>query len=208
MLRRFLPKTTDFFDYFERHSKLTVQACKEFFELTSSTSDLTYRIAKIKELEHDADDTTHECLDALHMTFITPIDRYDIHRLIKRMDDIVDSIDAVSARVVLYDIVEFRSEAREMAEVIYKSSQELEQVVHRMRNLNEIEAINKHCIAVHQFENDGDTLLRKALSRLFREETDPIVIIKWKEIFERLEGATDRCEEVANIIEGVVIEAS
>jgi uncharacterized protein Yka (UPF0111/DUF47 family) len=189
MLRRFLPHSSDFFDYFERLSVLATQACKEFAGLTANSNDLTWRIAKIKEIEHDARDA--------------------IFRLIKRMDDVVDAVDAAAARIVLYDIKECRAEANELALVLVKSSAELELAVQGMRNLGKSNSVNEHCIAVHQCENDGDALLRKAISRLFAEESaNPLAIIKWKEIFERLEGATDRCEEVANIIEGIVLEAS
>ncbi|MBN1867776.1 DUF47 family protein [Candidatus Sumerlaeota bacterium] len=209
MLRRFLPTSTDFFAYFERLIRLATQACEEFESLTSNANDLVWRIGRIKEIEHDADDVTHECIEALHKTFITPIDRDAIHRLIKRMDDIVDAVDAAAARIVLYEIGEFRPEANELAQVLVKASTELEQAVRGMRNLSKDKSVNAHCIAVHQCENDGDALLRKAISRLFAEEAgNPLALIKWKEIFERLEGATDRCEEVANIIEGVVLEAS
>lgn len=208
MLRRFLPKSNDFFNYFEQLSRLTIDASKEFVKLMEADGSRTARIARIKNLEHEADSVTHGCIEALHKTFITPIDRDDIHRLIKRMDDVMDSIDAAAARIVLYKITTMRSEAIELAKVICNANVQLEEAVHWLRDLKNPDKITQKCISIHQLENDGDTILRLALTRLFDDETDAIQVIKWKEIFERLEGATDRCEDVANIIEGIVIEAS
>ncbi len=104
MLKRLLPKETSFFDFFERHTKLTIEACKELDAIAANPSELRDRVARIKELEHEADDITHECIEALHRTFITPIDRADIHRLMKRLDDIIDSVDSAASRMMLYEL--------------------------------------------------------------------------------------------------------
>jgi uncharacterized protein len=209
MFERFLPKETSFFDYFEQHSKLSIEACKELNAIAANPSELINRVSRIKEIEHDADDVTHKCIDALHRTFITPIDRADIHRLIRRLDDIIDSVDSAASRMMLYDLSEMRLEAKQFTEVLIIATTEIHGAVRNLRNINKGgDAIQKCCEAVYDAEKRGDQILRSALGRLFREEKEPIMLIKWKEVFERLELATDRCEEVANIIQGVVIEAS
>lgn len=208
MFRRLLPREICFFDYFEKHARLTIEACEAFRALTDGQVDQAAQVARIKDIEHQADDLTHQCVDALSRTFITPIDRVDIHQLIKRLDDVVDSVDATTSRMAVYQLVEMRPEAQQLAEVLVKAAREIEVALMGLRSLKETDAIKSRLINIHQLENEGDTILRAALMRLFKEETNPILVIKWKEIFERLEKATDRCEEVANIIEKIVIEAS
>jgi predicted phosphate transport protein (TIGR00153 family) len=209
MLKRLLPKETSFFDFFERHTKLTIEACKELDAIAANPSELRDRVARIKELEHEADDITHECIEALHRTFITPIDRADIHRLMKRLDDIIDSVDSAASRMLLYDIQAMRPEMKQFTVVLMRASAEIDGAIAHFRNMNRgADAIGMHCRGIYDAENQGDQILRSALQRLFNEEKEPIHVIKWKEIFERLEKATDRCEEVANIVQGVVIEAS
>lgn len=204
-----MPRETGFFDFFEKHSQLSIAACRELNAIAANPSELISRANRIKEIEHEADDITHECIDALHRTFITPIDRADIHRLMKRLDDIVDSIDSAASRMVLYDMNDMRLEIKKFTEVLIIATTEIAGAIRCLRRMKkEGEAIQKCCEAIYTAENEGDRILRDALGRLFKEETEAILIIKWKEVFERLERATDRCEEVANIIQGVVIEAS
>jgi uncharacterized protein len=209
MFRGLLPKEVGFFDYFEQHAVLVTKACEAFLELTQNgKGDYDAQVDRIKNIEHDADDVTHRCMEDLNKTFITPIDRSDIHALIKRMDDVVDSVDAVTSRMSLYKVRVMREEARKLADVLLRASHDIEAAVHGLRNIKNAGEINKRLISIHDLENEGDTILRAALTRLFDEETDAVLIIKWKEIFERLEKATDRCEAIANIIEKIVIEAS
>ncbi len=208
MFRSLLPKTNDFFNFFEAHIQHTTDACKAFLELTEGKSDLVTMNSRIKKIEHDADEVTHRCIDAIHKTFITPLDREDIHRLIKRMDDIVDALDSTAARIELYEIKEMRPEANAFAKVLVRATNELSQAIHGLRDMKHATSVTGHCIEVHRLENEADFILRSALGRLFKEETEAVLVIKWKEIYERLEKAADRCEEVANIIEGLVIEAT
>ncbi len=207
MLKSFLPKEYSFYDFFEKHAQLTTEVCRQLLVMAETGRDIPGCVAHIHDLEHAADDVTHKCIDALHRTFITPIERTDILQLIKQLDDILDAVDAACSRIELYGIREMRSEAKELAEVLVSCMAEIDGGLKGMRNLKDIEKIKKHCMAIHDLESKGDTLLRSALIRLFQED-HPILIIKWKEIFERLEKAVDRCENVANIIEGVVISAS
>jgi len=209
MFRGLLPKEAGFFDHFEQHAALVVKACEAFMELTQNgQGDYAAQVERIKDIEHDADDVTHRCMEDLNKTFITPIDRSDIHALIKRMDDVVDSVDAVTSRMALYRVRVMREEARRLAEVLLRAAHDLEAAVHGLRNMKNAAEISSRLISIHDLENEADTILRSALTRLFDDETDAILIIKWKEIFERLEKATDRCEAIANIIEKIVIEAS
>ncbi len=209
MFKRLLPRETCFFDFFEQHSKLSIEACQELNAIAGNPAELFNHAARIKEIEHEADDVTHNCIDALHRTFITPIDRADIHRLMKRLDDIIDSLDSATSRMMLYELTEMRSEVEQFTAVLIKATTQISEATHSLRNLKKGEAaIHANCLAIYEAENEADQILRAALVRLFKEETEPVFLIKWKEIFERLEKATDRCEEVANIIEGIVIEAS
>ena len=209
MFRNLLPRETNFFDYFERHITLTIQTCEALHAMMSSSgADIAKHSTRIKELECKADEIAHQCINAIHSTFITPFDRNDIHNLIKRQDDVVDSIDAAVHRMVLYEITEVRKEALEMAEVLVKSSRTLETAIKGLRNTKNAETIKKACIAVHDLEAQADHILCRALVALFQNEHDAIQVIKWKEIYERLEKATDSCKKVSNIIEGVLIEAS
>jgi len=209
MFKRILPRETGFFDFFEEHSKLSIEACKELNAIASSPAELAARAGRIKEIEHEADDITHRCIDALHRTFITPVDRGDIHRLMKRLDDIIDSVDAAVARISLYGITEMRPELKQFTEVLVKATTGIDGAIHNLRRMKKKDAaIQECCAAVYEAEHEGDQILRSALARLFKETNEPFLVIKWKEIFERLEIATDRCEEAANIVEGIVIEAS
>jgi uncharacterized protein len=207
MLKNFLPKEYGFYDFFEKHARLTTEVCQQLRELTASSRNIHEHVTRIHELEHEADKVTHECVEALHRTFITPFERTDILQLIKKLDDIIDFIDEAASDIDLYGITEVRSEALEMANVLAASMVEISSSLVGMRTLKNLEKIKAHCIAIHDLESRGDAILRSALIRLFRED-QPILIIKWKEIFERLEKAVDRCENAANIIEGIAISSS
>lgn len=206
MFGRLLPKETSFFDFFEQHSALTVEGCREFLSLVDRGANVDAKAARISEIEHETDVITHRCVEALHKSFITPIERDDIHRLITRMDDIMDFVEAASDRIALYEIKEMTPEVKDLADCLVRSAQEVAHACKLLRNLKDPQAILKSCVDINRLENEADAILRRAVARLFKEEKDPITVIKWKEIYENLENATDRCEDVANIIEGVVLE--
>lgn len=206
MFGRLLPRETSFFDLFEQHAALTVQGTKEFQSLVSTGANITAKAKRIAEIEHETDVITHRCVEALHKTFITPIERDDIHRLISRMDDVMDFVEAAAERIVLYELHVMTQEVRDLADVLVRAMQEVEQALKGLRDMRQAQAIVQRCIEVNRLENEGDSIMRVAVARLFKEFKDPIEIIKWKEIYENLESGTDRCEDVANIIEGVVVE--
>jgi predicted phosphate transport protein (TIGR00153 family) len=206
MLRRFLPREDDFFALFERHAALTVEGAAEFRRLVSGEHNVQALAKRVKEIEHETDVITHTCVERLHRTFITPFDRDDIHRLISRMDDVMDFIDSAAARIALYEVAPMTPAVRDLAEVLLKSTRAVAIAVAGLRDLKHPQAILDACIEVNRLENEGDEILRTAVGALFREATDPLLVMKWKEIYEALEDATDRCEDVANTIEGVVLE--
>ena len=206
MFGRLLPKETSFFDFFEQHAALSVEGCREFLSLAATGANLTAKAKRIKEIEHETDVITHRCVEALHKTFITPIERDDIYRLITRMDDIIDYIEAAAERIALYGITQMTPEVKDLADVLLRANEQIVVAVNGLRNMRHAAPVLRACVDINRLENEGDTILRNALARLFREEKDPITIIKWKEIYEGLETATDCCEDVANIIEGVVLE--
>jgi predicted phosphate transport protein (TIGR00153 family) len=183
-----------------------VEGAKEFLALASGKLDVDAGAKRIKEIEHETDVITHRCVEALHKVFITPIKRDDIHKLIVRMDDIMDFVEAASERMALYEIREMTPEVKDMADTLGRAAKAVEEALKGLRDLKNPKAILEKCVDINRFENEADAILRRALARLFKEEKDPITIIKWKEIYEHLESATDRCEDVANIIEGVVLD--
>jgi uncharacterized protein len=206
VFRKLLPREYSFFDIFEEHARVSVEASHELLALTNTGANIESKVKRIKELEHECDTITHRCVDALHRTFITPIDRNDIHRLITRMDDVVDFVDAAADRMLLYGITEMTPELKSFADVIVRAMEAMQTAVKGLRNMKESRAVLDACVAINRYENDADTILRTALAKLFREEKDAIKVIKLQEIYSHLENASDRCEDVANTVEGIIIE--
>jgi len=205
---RLLPHDASFFAHFEHQGKKTVEGCRAFLEMVEQPSDLEARAERVKQIEHECDEITHAVVEGLHKTFITPIDRNDIYRLITKMDDIMDFVEAAADRVALYEIGKMTKEVGDLARCLVQSAEHVLGAVSSIRDLGKPNGILQHCIEINRLENVADGILRSALARLFREEKDLIAVIKWKEIYETLESATDRCEDVANIVEGVVLENS
>ena len=205
---RLLPHDASFFALFEQQGKKTVEGCRAFLAMGEEANNLERRAERVKQIEHECDDITHAVVEQLHKTFITPIDRNDIYRLITKMDDIMDYVEAAADRVALYEIPAMTKEVGDLARCLVSSAEHVLGAVTSIRDLKRPNGILEHCIEINRLENVADNILRGALARLFREEKDPIAVIKWKEIYETLESATDRCEDVANIIEGVVLENS
>jgi predicted phosphate transport protein (TIGR00153 family) len=206
MLPNLLPREVGFFDYFDKHIALTAAGARILEELVTDGGDRAALATRIKEIEHETDTITHQCVESLHKTFITPLDRHEIHQLITKMDDVIDFVDAAAGRIVLYKLTEMTPEARELASLLAEATTEMEHAVRGLRKLKNVDAIREKCMEVNRIENESDAVLRVAIAHLFENSKDPIQIIKWKEIYEILEGATDRCEDVVNIIEGIMLE--
>jgi predicted phosphate transport protein (TIGR00153 family) len=208
MFGRFLPRETSFFDFFEQHAGLTIEGTKEFLSMVTTGANIPAKCRRISDIEHETDTITHRCVEALHKTFITPIDRDQIHRLITRMDDVMDYVEAAAERIELYELTTMTSDVRDLADALHRAAQQVEGAVRGLRTLKEPQQTLKICIDINRLENETDAILRRSVARLFKDEKDPILVIKWKEIYENLESAADRCEDVANIIEGVILEHS
>ena len=208
MFGRLLPRETSFFDFFEEHAALTIEGTKEFLSMVTTGANIPAKCRRISDLEHETDTITHRCVEALHKTFITPIGRDQIHRLITRMDDIMDYVEAAAERIELYELTTMTGDVRDLADALHRAAQQVEGAVRGLRTLKEPQATLKLCIDINRLENETDAILRRSVARLFKDEKDPILVIKWKEIYENLESAADRCEDVANIIEGVILEHS
>jgi predicted phosphate transport protein (TIGR00153 family) len=197
-----------FFELFEQHADRTRQAAELLAMMFREGAPAEAQAQRVKDVEHQGDEITHTVIEKLHQTFITPIDREDIHELISHMDDVLDLVDATSERLWLYDVRQIEPEARELADVLLKAVVEMGAAVRGLRDLKDRSRLIAHCTEINRLENEGDRLLRRAVARLFRDSTDPIHILKWKEIYDNLENAIDRCEDVANVIEGVALEYS
>jgi len=203
-----LPKERSFFDDFDEQGRKTVEGCRAFLALAEDFADAGTKAKEIKSLETQCDSVTHRVVEKLHKTFITPFDRGDIYSLITKMDDIMDFVEAASERISLYDMRTSTKELQDLARNLLQGSERVLEAVSGLRNLKNAKLVLEKCVEINRLENEADALLRGTLAKLFREEKDPISIIKWKEIYELVETATDRCEDVANIIEGVVLENS
>ena len=207
MLASLFPRGgSEFFDFFERHVAKTLEAARLLRAMLEDSKDAERQAAQIKSIEHDGDQITHRAIEMLHQTFLTPIDRGDIHRLITRLDDILDLVDSTAERIWLYQLQVSEPEALSLASVLINAVSEVQKAMTQLRNLKDRTAIIKTCMEINRYENEGDQLIRKAVARLFREERDAIRLLKWKEIYDYLEDAVDRCEDVANVIEGVALE--
>lgn len=201
-----MPNEGKFFELFIQHADLCVKGATEMVALLTNFDDLESRMHAIEVLEKQADKVTHDTIELLHKTFITPIDRDDIHKLITRMDDILDLLEDVAQTISLYDLQVITPEARRLGELCLATVQKVKAAVgllHNMDNSREILAI---CAEIDRLESDADHVMRAAMSKLFRDEPDVRNLIKLKAIYELLETVTDRCEDVANIIEGIIVE--
>jgi predicted phosphate transport protein (TIGR00153 family) len=200
---RLIPREERFFENFVALAIELHAGAKLLAEMLASDPPRWDRADAIKEVEHRCDTLTHEQLKRLHRTFVTPLDREDIYALARTLDDVMDAIDAAAGVVRRYRIERVRFGARELAQIVVDSTA---QIVLAMRSLERHDGIQEAIVEVNRLENDADRVHHQAVSELFAEDPDPINIIKWKEILDFLEEATDRCEDVANLVEGVVLK--
>jgi predicted phosphate transport protein (TIGR00153 family) len=197
----------DFFSAFSRHAAVTAQAAELLVELFEHPERDSLTVA-IERQEHEGDKITHDVVRALRGTWITPFDRQDIQNLISRQDDVLDLIHASSKRMSLFEIQEAPDDALALARYILKASGIVKSAVNLLNDLKRNEEILKYCETLNEIENDGDEVFRRSLGRLYKKGNDPLEVMKWREIFENLETALDRCEDVANQIESLVLEYS
>jgi hypothetical protein len=200
---RLIPREERFFDDFVAMAEQIRKGAGLLEEMLAPEKPIWDKADEIKEVEHKCDFLTHEIIQRLHRTFVTPLDREDIFSLARSLDDVMDAIDASAAIVRLYAIDRVRPDARELARIILDST---DQVVKAMKALERRTGVAEPAVEINRLENEADRAHQTAVRRLFEEERDPIIIMKWKEILDFLEEATDRCEDVANVLEGVVVK--
>ncbi|MCA1322571.1 DUF47 domain-containing protein [Herbaspirillum sp. alder98] len=206
MFGRLMPTEGKFFDLFNEHAELAVKCAKEMVALMTNFDDLEIRVHAIETVEKQADKVTHTTIELLHKTFITPLDRDDIHQLITRMDDILDLLEDAAQTISLYDIKAITPEAKRLAELCLTCAEKVQAAVGLLHNMDNSRQILAICQEIDRLESDADHVMRAAMSKLFRDEPDVRTLIKLKAIYEILETVTDRCEDVANIIEGIIVE--
>lgn len=197
-----------FYELFEKAAQNTLTGAKALREMLHNyPASITEKAKQIKDIEHEGDQITHQTIEKVNKTFVTPIEREDIHELIGKLDDVIDFMDGAASRLVLYKIETVTPEAKAFSEVLVKATEILSKGIYSLRKLKNQKTIFGYCIEIHTMENEGDVLLRKAMAKLFEDKKDdPISVIKWKEIYQDLEAAIDRCEDVANIIEAIVLK--
>ncbi|MBI2082491.1 MAG: DUF47 domain-containing protein [Deltaproteobacteria bacterium] len=201
------PKNIQFFDLFERAANNMLHGAKLLEDFVQDFKDVERKLRAIEDAEHAGDQITHDTIEMLNKTFITPIDREDIHELASELDDILDLIFGAANRMVLYKIGQPTDGMKKVSALLARSVEEVSKGVLRLRNYSKNpQMILAQCIEVNRIENEADEATRVAIASLFEKERDPIRLIKEKEILETLELATDRCEDVANVLEGIILK--
>jgi predicted phosphate transport protein (TIGR00153 family) len=200
---RLIPREERFFDDFVAMAEQIRHGAALLTEMLAPDRPIWDKADEIKEVEHECDTLTHQIIQRLHRTFVTPLDREDIFGLAVSLDDVMDAIDATAAIVRLYQIEQVRLDARLLAGIIKAS---VDQLVIALKALEKKVGVAEPAVEINRLENEADRAHQAAVRRLFEEERDPVAIMKWKEILDFLEDATDRCEDVANVLEGVVVK--
>src|SRR5881296_2602884 len=200
---RLLPTQTRFFDLFEEQANKVLEAARALKEMVEHYENVDEKARHIKQLESEGDNLTHSIIDKLNRTFITPFDREDIHALASALDDVLDNIEGVSSRLTLFKIRSVTPETLQLTSIV---EQACGAICDAVKQLTDLKKINEYCIQINHLENEADHISRNTTAKLFEEETDFRELIKWKEIYGRLEATTDDCEDVANILEGIVVK--
>lgn len=203
---RITAKEEMFFDYFIETCEITCKAANLLDDLTNNYVNVNEKIASIEETEHACDNSVHKILNELNKSFITPIDREDIFTIAKELDNITDDIESAAHRFSMFNVKEVKPEAIALTKLIVRATQELKNVMIEVKNMKKSKSLQTKIIEVNNVEDEADTIFRDAMANLFTSEQDAVEVIKWKAIFELLENTIDACEDVANIVEGVVMK--
>ena len=198
------PKEEDFFGLFRKQASIVRQGCDQLHEMVKAFDRLEDRAGDLKKVEHDGDLVTHDIFDRLNRTFVTPIDREDIHDLASGLDDILDAAEGIGSRLVLFNIQRATPEALKLTNIVRQCGVQLEQAVDHLKDFHNLKAFT---IEINRLENEADSISRNAVADLFCGRHETLDVLRWKEIYGRLEAATDRCEDVANVIEAIVIKS-
>jgi len=201
------PKDDTFFNLFIQSANKVYEAAVLLKEIiTEPSSDLDVKVNKMKKIEEEGDENTHIILSQLNKSFITPLDREDIYQIAKEIDEILDYIEDTAHSILIFGIKSSRNEAITITELIISAAKEIQNMTEALKDTKNTKQLYKKIVEINRIENEGDTIYRQAVTKLFSEETKPVEIIKWKEIFEFLENTLDSCEDLANTIEGVVMK--
>ncbi|MCX8037924.1 MAG: DUF47 family protein [Candidatus Sumerlaeia bacterium] len=203
---RLFPKSEDFFQYFDASANYILEASELLHQMVTQANRSVEIAKRIKELEHKADGVTHETMGKLDTTFITPFDREDIHHLICRLDDVIDNIDVAASRIVLYEVETPSRELELLTTLLLKAAAATKSAVSKIKNLRLSQETMQEIIDINRFEDEADQVHRSLIAALFKNEKDPIRVIKLKDVYEHVENALDRCEDVANVLEGVIVK--
>jgi len=201
-----VPKEEKFFDHFEQLADKIEKGGQLFLDILDNFEHSEAKVSTLKEIEHEADKITHQIYAKMHQTFLTPLDREDIYALANKMDSILDIIEASAVRLYLYKVKSPANEIKELALTLKKAIALVKIIVHALRNKKNSEMAIKTCVEINTLENEGDYILRQAIARLFEREKDAIELLKQKEILERVEEGLDTCEDVSNIVEGIILK--
>ena len=202
----FIPREPKFFDLFERDAQNVVKAAHGLKSLVGNWENVEAKVAEIDELEHEGDFITHEIMALIYTTFVTPFDREDIASLANALDDVTDFIQAAAGAMLMYKVERPEQRARELADIIVEAASAVEKALPKLRNRAGPREITKTCVELNRLENAADRVYRSAMGELFDGSEDIAQVIKWREIYEHMESATDRCEDVANVLEGVALK--
>lgn len=202
----FLPREYAFFEMFEGLAGCAVESSRYFNDLAVKGSFTNESSLRMRNIEHRGDDITHEIINKLNKTFITPFDREDIYSLAHELDSVIDLINSITTRINLYKIIGIHDDLNQFASIIESACLELEKAIRGLRDLKKPEQIKSYCIEVNRLENMGDQLRDTMIGNLFDKSKDPIHIMKWKEIFQECETILDKCEDVVNIVESIVVK--
>ncbi len=202
----FIPREEKFFDLFEASAQNIVKTAQQLKQLVDSWENVEEKVSEITKLEHEGDAITHKVMEQLHRTFVTPFDREDIALLAHTLDDVTDFIHAAADAMFIYKVDRPGQRAKELSDTIVQATAEVERAMPQLRHRAQLRQILERCVEINRLENMADRVFRSAMAELFTDTTDIAEIIKWREIYEHMESATDRCEDVANVLEGVALK--
>lgn len=206
MRLRIIPQEVKFFELFEKDADNVLHGAKLLKDLVDDYRDVEEKVRLITEREHEGDFITHTIVEQLNKTFVTPFDREDMHILTSALDDVMDRMESAAEVMLIFNIPEPTNEVRALVNVIVKSAEEIALAIPLLRNRQDMRKILERCIEINRLENEADRLQRRALMALFHSPVDALDAIKWKEVYEQLEMATDRCEDVADVLQAMVMK--
>jgi len=203
---RIFPRTHNFFSNFQKSSENMVEGAQLLCRMIANKEERADLVKQLEICEHIGDKITHDVIDMLHQTFLTPFDRSDIHTLVVKMDDILDIVYFIGNRMTIYNVSEMPEEVAQLADIVYQSTKEIAKALAGLENMKNMQKVLNHCIEVNRLENEADEKVNIVIEKLFRNGWEAIQVMKLKELIENLEMAEDKCEDVANIIENIILK--